>query len=138
MNDEKNKIVNQRIRLYEGDLEAIDKIVKVEPGLSSRASVIRFLIALYNNYMSQTEIEEIGHDLQSRLKNMNVEIATLAELLGDFTYLEMYHDGLNRIDFGTNTDAYKNAKKRALEKIKNTQERNVSHKGTKAAKLNER
>lgn len=129
MNDEKNKIVNQRIRLYEGDLEAIDKIVKVEPGLSSRASVIRFLIALYNNYMSQTEIEEIGHDLQSRLKNMNVEIATLAELLGDFTYLEMYHDGLNRIDFGTNTDAYKNAKKRALEKIKNTQERSSSHKG---------
>lgn len=129
MNDEKNKIVNQRIRLYEGDLEAIDKIVKVEPGLSSRASVIRFLIALYNNYMSQTEIEKIGHDLQSRLKNMNVEIATLAELLGDFTYLEMYHDGLNRIDFGTNTDAYKNAKKRALEKIKNTQERSSSHKG---------
>lgn len=125
----KNKVVNQRIRLYEGDLEAIDKIVKVEPGLSSRASVIRFLIALYNNYMSQTEIEEIGHDLQSRLKNMNVEIATLAELLGDFTYLEMYHDGLNRIDFGTNTDAYKNAKKRALEKIKNTQERSSSHKG---------
>lgn len=134
----KNKIVNQRIRLYEGDLEAIDKIVKVEPGLSSRASVIRFLIALYNNYTSQTEIEEVGHDLQSRLKNMNVEIATLAELIGDFTYLEMYHDGLNRIDFGTNTDAYKNAKKRALEKIKNTQERSSSHKGTKAAKLNER
>lgn len=126
----KKNIVNQRIRLYEGDLEAIDKIVKDEPMLGSRANVIRFLIQIYYNYTSQTEIEEIGHDLQSRLKNMNVEIATLAELLGDFTYLEMYHDGLNRIDFGTNTDAYKNAKKRALEKIKNSQERNASHKGS--------
>lgn len=138
MSDEKNNIVNQRIRLYKGDLEAIDKIAKDEPKLSSRASVIRFLIELYNNYMSQTKMEEIGHDVQTRVKNMNIEIATLAELLGDFTYLEMYHDGLNRIDFGTNTDAYKNAKKRALKQIKNSQERNASHKGTKVAKLNER
>lgn len=132
MNDNrKNNLINQRIRLYQGDIEAIDKIIKSEPGLNSRASVVRYLIELYNNRMNQVQTEEIGLDLEKRLKKMSIEISTISELLGDYTYLAMYHDGLTRIDFGSNTDAYQNAKKRALEKIKNAQERNASHKGGK-------
>ncbi|MCT6888054.1 MAG: hypothetical protein M3Z87_00120 [Lactobacillus sp.] len=126
-----DEIVNQRIRLYQSDVQALDRLKKENPKLKSRADVFHFLLGIYKNWSVTNDNQKSFDILNQKLNNVSIEVSTLSEFFSDFAYLQIYHDGVNRIDIGTDAPAYANAKKRALEKIKNNQERKASHTGQK-------
>lgn len=126
-----DEIVNQRIRLYQSDVQELDRLKDENPKLKSRADVFHFLLGLYKNWAITSDNQKSFAEVNQKLNNISIEISTLSEFFSDYAYLQTYHDGVNRIDIGTDAPAYANAKKRALEKIKNHQERKASHSGSK-------
>ena len=99
-----------------------------ELGLSTFAEVLHVVCETYQDQLDKEKIFEQQKQLQTKLTAIGKELSTLAELSSDFYYRNQYLRS-GTINIGTDCDAWKNAEARAVEKIKNQQERAASHLG---------
>ena len=99
-----------------------------ELGLSTFAEVLHVVCETYQNQLDKEKIFEQQKQLQTKMTAIGKELSTLAELSSDFYYRNQYLRS-GTINIGTDCDAWKNAEARAVEKIKNKQERAASHLG---------
>lgn len=99
-----------------------------ELGLSTFAEVLHVVCETYQDQLDKEKIFEQQKQLQTKLTAIGKELSTLAELSSDFYYRNQYLRS-GTINVGTDCDAWRNAEARAVEKIKNKQERAASHLG---------
>lgn len=99
-----------------------------ELGLSTFAEVLHVVCDSYQNQLDKEKIFQQQKELQTKMTAIGKELSTLAELSSDFYYRNQYLRS-GTINIGTDCDAWKNAEARAVEKIKNRQERAASHLG---------
>lgn len=99
-----------------------------ELGLSTFAEVLHVVCDSYQNQLDKEKIFQQQKELQTKMTAIGKELSTLAELSSDFYYRNQYLRS-GTINIGTDCDAWKNAEARAVEKIKNKQERAASHLG---------
>lgn len=99
-----------------------------ELGLSTFAEVLHVVCETYQDQLDKEKIFEQQKQLQTKLTAIGKELSTLAELSSDFYYRNQYLRS-GTINIGTDCDAWRNAEARAVEKIKNKQERAASHLG---------
>lgn len=99
-----------------------------ELGLSTFAEVLHVVCDAYQNQLDKEKIFQQQKELQTKMTAIGKELSTLAELSSDFYYRNQYLRS-GTINIGTDCDAWKNAEARAVEKIKNKQERAASHLG---------
>lgn len=99
-----------------------------ELGLSTFAEVLHVVCDAYQNQLDKEKIFQQQKELQTKMTAIGKELSTLAELSSDFYYRNQYLRS-GTINVGTDCDAWKNAEARAVEKIKNKQERAASHLG---------
>lgn len=99
-----------------------------ELGLSTFAEVLHVVCDSYQNQLDKEKIFQQQKELQTKMTAIGKELSTLAELSSDFYYRNQYLRS-GTINVGTDCDAWKNAEARAVEKIKNKQERAASHLG---------
>lgn len=99
-----------------------------ELGLSTFAEVLHVVCDSYQNQLDKEKIFQQQKELQTKMTAIGKELSTLSELSSDFYYRNQYLRS-GTINVGTDCDAWKNAEARAVEKIKNKQERAASHLG---------
>lgn len=116
-----------RKQIYVED-EKILRKWQEELGLSTFAEVLHVVCDAYQNQLDKEKIFQQQKELQTKMTAIGKELSTLAELSSDFYYRNQYLRS-GTINIGTDCDAWKNAEARAVEKIKNKQERAASHLG---------
>ena len=116
-----------RKKIYVEDEKKLQAWQK-ELGLSTFAEVLHVVCETYQNQLDKEKIFEQQKQLQTKMTAIGKELSTLAELSSDFYYRNQYLRS-GTINIGTDCDAWKNAEARAVEKIKNKQERAASHLG---------
>lgn len=116
-----------RKQIYVED-EKILREWQEELGLSTFAEVLHVVCDAYQNQLDKEKIFQQQKELQTKMTAIGKELSTLAELSSDFYYRNQYLRS-GTINIGTDCDAWKNAEARAVEKIKNKQERAASHLG---------
>lgn len=116
-----------RKQIYVED-EKILREWQEELGLSTFAEVLHVVCNAYQNQLDKEKIFQQQKELQTKMTAIGKELSTLAELSSDFYYRNQYLRS-GTINIGTDCDAWKNAEARAVEKIKNKQERAASHLG---------
>lgn len=116
-----------RKQIYVED-EKILREWQEELGLSTFAEVLHVVCDAYQNQLDKEKIFQQQKELQTKMTAIGKELSTLAELSSDFYYRNQYLRS-GTINIGTDCDAWRNAEARAVEKIKNKQERAASHLG---------
>lgn len=116
-----------RKQIYVED-EKILREWQEELGLSTFAEVLHVVCETYQNQLDKKKIFQQQKELQTKMTAIGKELSTLSELSSDFYYRNQYLRS-GTINVGTDCDAWKNAEARAVEKIKNKQERAASHLG---------
>lgn len=113
--------IKKHTQLYRSDDNFIKKLIQEHTGVETYAQAIHFLINAYQEQQNSNEMKHLLEKLQSKLINMSIEQSTMSEYISDYLYVELYHDNATHINHGTDTDGYRNAKKLAMERLKNNQ-----------------
>lgn len=95
------------------------------------SGVIHYLFEMYkqnstldNISESLLRLEKINDKVDKigkKLSDMGLEQSTMSEYISDYLYLEHYNGSAVNINYGTDTEGYRNAKKIAKEKMENNQ-----------------
>ncbi|WP_288646415.1 hypothetical protein [uncultured Lactobacillus sp.] len=119
--------ISKHITISKEDFGLAQKLIK-ENKADNLSDLLHYLLNQeYENTQSQA-IENLSsrmsdelRQINQRLINMSIEQSTMSEYISDYLYVELYHDNATHINHGTDTDGYRNAKKLAMERLKNNQ-----------------
>lgn len=119
--------ISKHITISKEDFDLAQKLIK-ENKADNLSDLLHYLLNQeYENTQSKA-IENLSskmsdelRQINQRLINMSIEQSTMSEYISDYLYVELYHDNATHINHGTDTDGYRNAKKLAMERLKNNQ-----------------
>lgn len=114
-------LVKKHISIYREDNNVIKSIIKNEKGIETFAQALHYLVEEQQKAKDQKEFIDEMKEIKTKLLNMSLEQSTMSEYLSDYLYLEHYNGSAVNINYGTDTDGYRNAKKLAKKRMENNQ-----------------
>lgn len=114
--------IDKHVMINREDWEFVEELIR-------KGKAKNFTDLLHHLLINQKEIE-LENQLQKiedKLKNMSIEQSTMSEFISDYLYSQQYHDQFVHINHGTDIEAYRNARKVALSRIKDNQEEHTHH-----------
>ncbi len=119
--------ISKHITISKEDFDLAQDLIR-ENKANNLSDLLHYLLNQeYEETQSQaienlsSKISDELRQVNQRLVNMSIEQSTMSEYISDYLYVELYHDNATHINHGTDTDGYRNAKKLAMERLKNNQ-----------------
>lgn len=114
--------VKKHIWIYRKDNRFLQELINDREDLNNFLDAIHYLINFYNERNNEGNEQSKLDEVLQKLKNISIEQSTMSEFISDYLYTQQYHDQFVHINHGTDTEAYRNARKVALSRIKDNQE----------------
>lgn len=114
-------LIKKHISIYREDNNELKELINNKKGIETFAQALHLLVEEYHKAQDTKLMINELNEIKTKLSNIGLEQSTMSEYIADYLYLEHYNGSAVNINYGTDTEGYRNAKKIAKEKMENNQ-----------------